>query len=541
MNDQAKVEVQDGEVLESVSPNPKKPNKRKGGFLDSFFQVSANNSSFRAEAVGGLTTFFAMCYILIVNPSTMTGAKAGTPLFNAVFIATAIGAIIGTLFMALYARMPFAQAPGMGLNAFFFTSFMIIGLGTAVSQVEKFQAGMSVVLIAGLLFMLLSLTGLRKKIAEALPHSLKKAIPAGIGLFIAFIGFKNSGLVSSNLFTFVQLGNMVPKTSNWVFSGGFDPANGFAPIFVSKVVTWYTIAPILVAFIGLMTIAVLAKTKHLKKVNVILGILVATGLYYLFNIGNAAAFAPFKSLINPGQSFVDFGKIAAGSGFLGFKFWNSGVVFNVIVLAITFCLVDMFDTLGTLQGTAAEANLLDENGNPKNLGKCLMADSAATVCGGVLGTSTVTTFVESAAGVGAGARTGFSSLIVAGLFFLAMFLSPLAAIIPTVATAPALIFVGVLMLKNIQEVDFKDVCSAVPAFLTLIIMPLSYSISNGIGVGMISYCILKVAKLIFTKEISLKEYFAIGKGKTTGDFWSKDLIVLSMAILFTLRFFLVQM
>ncbi|MDD4840073.1 MAG: NCS2 family permease [Clostridia bacterium] len=472
--------------------------------LDKFFGITAAGSTFKTEIIGGLTTFFAMCYILIVNPSQMSGGIQ--VVWSAVFIATAIGAIIGTLLMALFAKMPFAQAPGMGLNSFFFVSFMLFGFGSAAAFTpEAYSAGMSIILVAGALFMVLSFTGVRKKIAMSMPACLKKAIPAGIGLFIAFIGMQNAGIIETNQYVLVQFVNLN------VYTGG---------------ATWYSITPAIVALLGLFSIGILSKTP-LKKASVILGIVISTALYYLFNIGNPAAFTAFQSIINPADTFVAFGQVGFGAAFKGFQYWTTGAALSIVLLVITFCLVDMFDTFGTLQGTAAEAGMLEEDGNPKNLGKCLMSDSLATVAGGILGTSTVTTFVESSAGVSAGARTGFSSVIVAGMFLIAMFLSPLASIIPTAAAAPALIYVGVLMLKSIKEVDFSDMTAAIPAFLTVIMMPLTYSISNGIGIGMISYIILKAC------SIRSKADFI--------SFLKNDTVVLVIAILFALRFFLVTM
>lgn len=518
-----------GTAEAAVQPSPQKP-----GFLqrvDEFFGVTARGSNFRTEIVGGLTTFFAMCYILFVNPSQMSGSIGGT-VWNSVYVATALSALIGTMFYAVWVKMPYAQAPGMGLNSFFFVSFMLAAsIGTAVTSEEKYQLGLSVIFLSGVLFMIISITGIRKKIAEAMPASLKKAIPAGIGLFIALIGFKNAGFVQANQYTFVQLFNMAIGKSNGALVDG---------VFTFETVTWYSITGPLVMFFGLMMIAFLNKTRA-KKFSVILGILFGAGLFYLFNIGNAGAYKVFTDeILNPAKTFVDFGKYGIGGGFLGFKFWTPGIILNCIMLVITFCLVDMFDTLGTLQGTAAEAGMLDENGNPQNLDRCLMADSTATLVGGVLGVSTVTTFVESATGVSAGARTGLSSLVVAFLFLIAVFLSPLASIIPLAAVAPALVYVGVLMLKNIKDVDFNDMVSAVPAFLTVIMMPLSYSISNGIAVGLISYSILKLATVMISGKEGIVNYFKVGKGNW-GDFFSKDLIVLIIAILFTLRFFLVSM
>jgi len=478
--------------------------KAKVGFLkklDDYFGITAKGSTFRTEIIGGLTTFFAMCYILFVNPSAMVGDGNPT-LLLAIFISTAIGAIVGTALMALLAKVPFAQAPGMGLNSFFFVAFMLTGFGAAAASTpEAYQAGLSIVFISGILFLIVSVTGIRKVIFEALPQSLKKAIPAGIGLFIAYIAFQNAGIITANPFVQVQ--------------------------FVDLTQDWYTICAPIAALLGFFLIGTLSKTK-LRGGAVIIGIIVTAGIYYLFNIGNPSAYSAFTGgLSNPADAFKAFGELSLGAAFKGFKYWEVGTILSAIMLVITFCLIDMFDTMGTLQGTCAEAGMLDKNGNPIRLQQALMSDAIATVVGAVAGTSTVTTYVESASGVSAGARTGFSSLVVTLLFIIAMFLSPLAAIIPAAATAPALMFVGVLMLKNFKEVDFSDMTSAIPAFITLIMMPLTYSISNGIALGMISYIILRLASIRSLDDVK--------------DFFKKDTVILVLAILFALRFFLVAM
>lgn len=493
--------------------------------LDNFFQITERGSTVKTEIVGGLTTFFAMCYIMMVNPAYMTqtfdGGIMNMSLFNAVFIATAIGAIVGTLLMALYAKMPFAQAPGMGLNSFFWVAFMIpVVFATADEQAAAFGMGLSVIFLSGIVFLILSVTGARKAIVKSMPDCLKKAIPAGIGLFIAFIGFKNAGIVQANQYTFVQLGNIaVFDKSQFLITNEVGEVIGR----MASADIWYLISPIFVAFIGFLLIAILSHYK--VKGSVIVSILVSTGLFYLFNIGNAEAFTPFKNMQNVGQSFIDFGQFGIGAAFKGFgelpkHYVGFAGFLSVLMLVITFCLVDMFDTLGTLQGTATEAGMLDDEGNPKRLNQCLMCDSVASVVGAVAGTSTVTTYVESATGVSAGARTGLASVVTAGCFFIAMFLSPVAAIIPSAATAPALIWVGVLMLKNFKAVDMENFRSAVPAFLTLIVMPLSYSISNGIAVGMISYTVLTLL---------------------AGKFGKKDIIVAVLGALFLVRFLCVYM
>ncbi|NLZ25280.1 MAG: NCS2 family permease [Clostridiales bacterium] len=510
--------------------------------FDKFFDITARKSSIRTEIFGGITTFFAMCYIMFVNPSQITGASGG-PLWNAVYIATAIGAIIGTILMALVAKMPLAQAPGMGLNAFFFVSFMLMTVaGTFDEQLASFQYGMSVIVVAGALFLLLSLTKVREKIAQALPDCLKKSIAAGIGLFIAFIGLKNAGLVQFNPYTFVQIGNFAIGSSNPILD-----TNAFPMVVNYQNITWYSIVPALVAFIGLLTMGILRKSRFriLRTLNVVLGIAVGTALYYLFNINNPdpGVYGVFSSMVNPGQAFVDWANYGLGAFAYGFQYWDAENALNIVILIITFFLIDMFDTLGTLQGTCSEAGMLDKNGVPMNLAKCLLCDSIATVTGGVSGTSTVTTYVESAAGVSAGARTGFSSIIVAGLFVVAMFLSPIASIIPSGAVASALIYVGVLMMGNVKEIDFSEITSALPAFITLIMMPLTYSISNGIGMGMITYIIIKLITTFMAGKEAIVSYFGVVKNedgvRVYGDFLSKDIYVLVIAILFAVRFFVV--
>ena len=447
---------------------------------------------------------------------------------SGIFIGTAIGAIIGTLLMAFLARMPYAQAPGMGLNAFFCTTFMAGALGGTITDgVEaQYQAGLAVIFVAGLVFLLISLTGVREKIANAIPQGLKKAISAGIGLFIAYIGMQNAGVIVASPFTVSAFANFN------VYSGG---------------ATWYGIVTPLLALLGVLIMGILTKTKvkAISRSNVILGIVIITGLYYLFNIGNDAAYSAFQSINNPIDAFVNFGKYNIGRGFVGFKYWNAEVALDLVILIITFCLIDMFDTLGTLQGAATEAGLLDENGVPKKLRECLWCDSIATVTGSIAGVSTVTTFVESSAGISAGAKTGFSSLITAGFFLIAMFLSPLAAIIPSAATASALIFVGVLMLGNVKDIDFKDLTVSIPAFLVIFMMPLTYSISNGIGIGLIAYTIIKFFTVIFGGAEKIKAYYGVTKDeegkKVYGEFLSGDLLILIISIIFVLRFLMVSM
>ncbi len=478
------------------------------------------DTSAKTEVIAGITTFFAMCYILITNPNQMTGfykwlGAEMNALWNALYVGTIIAAVLGTLLYAFLAKKPFAQASGMGLNSFFFTSFIIPALvfnpeindfgGYTDGLYANFGAGLVIILLSGLIFLILSVTGLRSYIAKALPDCLKKAIPAGIGLFIALLGLKGAFLVIDNKYTFVQLGDL----SKWTMYNGYGELAGGA-------------APMLAALLGLLAIVVFNKVGFgwMKKASIVLGILVSTVLYYLFTWT-----APKFEFGAIGQSFTDFGNL----GFSVFKgsSWSAafdgvtiGGIFTVIMLVITFCLVDMFDTIGTLYGASSQAGMLDENGDPLDIEKCMLCDSIATTAGAMVGVSTVTTFVESASGVAEGGRTGLTALVTSGLFLICLFLTPLASIIPGVATAPALIYVGVLMLKNFKAIDMDDLASAVPAFLTLIMMPLTYSISNGIAIGAFSYVIIKLF---------------------TGKFTKKDIVVTVIAVLFILSFIISPM
>ena len=463
--------------------------------MDKFFKISERGSTVKTEIIAGLTTFFAMAYILIVNPNQIVGFSFGVPgiseIWNSVYIATIIASVIGTLLFAFYAKLPFAQSCGMGLNSFFFVSFVLpeVLKGDKGDTIKGYQTGLVIILVSGLIFLVLSLTKARSYIAKAMPDCIKRAIPAGIGLFIAFIGFQNVGIIQDNQYTLVQ----------------------FVKLYGVK---WADVAPAVVALIGFLIIAILTKLN--VKGAVLVGILITTVIYYLstwtlpdFNIADAAT--PFKDFANIGITAVfkaDSWKNAFTGNYLG-------GLFSAIMLIVTFCLVDMFDTIGTLYGTASEADMLDENGDPVDVDKAMNCDSIATVTGAVCGTSTVTTFVESASGVAAGGRTGLTSLVTAICFAVCLFLSPVASIIPSAATAPALIFVGVLMMKNFAKVDMTDMRSAVPAFLTFAMMPLTYSIANGIGIGSISYVVITLL---------------------TGKFKAKDIPVTIIALLFVAKF-----
>ncbi len=470
--------------------------------MDKFFKISERGSNVKTEIIAGLTTFFAMAYIVVTNPNQVVGFSHLAPdadpafqqIWNAVYVASIIAAVVGTLLMAFYAKMPFAQACGMGLNSFFFVSFVLPEIISGGNPVDGYRAGLVIILVSGLVFLILSVTGIREKLAKSLPDCLKKAIPAGIGLFIAFIGFQNSGIIQSNEYVLVQFVDI---------HGALVSEEGIR-----------SVLPAILSLLGLLIIGILAKFK--VKGGVLISIFAISILYYpLMGI------SPSFDMGQISQSFSDFFSIGLLGAFDPAS-WNHaftspviGGVVTAILLIITFCIVDMFDTIGTLYGTASQANMLDKNGDPINITKCMTCDSIATVVGAGAGTSTCTTFVESSAGVGVGGRTGLTSLVVGVCFFICLFLSPFASLVPAAATAPALIYVGVLMMQSFAKVDMKDPASSIPAFLALIAMPLTYSISNGIGIGAIAYTVI----VLFT-----------------GNFKKKDIVTAIIAILFILKF-----
>ena len=470
----------------------KKPNKFVEK-LDKFFGISKSGSSVKTEVIGGLTTFMAMVYILMVNADMFTAAGVS---YGAVYIATALSAVIGTILMALVARLPMAQASGMGLNAFF---VFTICLGSGLSYANA----LVLILIEGVVFIILTATGLRKMLFNAIPKAVRVAIPAGIGLFIAFIGLQNASIVVGDPSTLVSLQSWnLLKLIN-------SPPEGL---------TAYTIIlPIAITILAVIIMAVLSK-KNVKG-SILWTMLGAAGLYWaVMGLGCAwkdatclELFKSFKTMdYNPFNAFAEWGKESVGAVFYkGFDFseylaieGNNGGTLTLVIItsALAFCMVDMFDTMGTLYGAAARGNLLTAEGEVPNLNKAMLCDAVATTAGAICGTSTVTTFVESSSGIGAGARTGFASVITAACFFAAMFLTPTAKLIPNAATAAALIYVGVLMMNCVREIEWTDAAEAVPAFLTIAMMPFTYNISYGMAFGIISYIIIKMCTGKF-KEI----------------------------------------
>ncbi len=424
-----------------------------------FFKLSENKTDVKTEILAGITTFMTMAYILIVNPLTLSVTGMD---FGALFTATALSAIVATLVMALVANLPFALAPGMGLNAFFAFS-VVLGMGVS------WQFALTAVLLEGIIFIILTFLNVREAIINSIPLALKKAVSVGIGLFIAFIGLFNSGIVITGM--------------SHVGDGKLDGI----PVTLGNVVG----GSALLAIIGLLITGFLL----IKKVKgaLLIGILATTAIGIPMGItqlpeGFQLVSAP-PSLAPIFWQF-DFSEIFS---------------MRMLVVLLTFLFVDMFDTVGTLVGVATKAKMLDENGKVPRAKQALFADAVGTTIGAILGTSTVTTYVESAAGVSEGGRTGLTALSTAGMLIIALFLSPLFIMIPAAATAPALIIVGLFMMSPIKDINFEDFTEAIPAFLTIVMMPLTYSIAEGIVFGMVSYVVLK-AVTGKAKEVSPLAY-----------------------------------
>ncbi len=486
MTDQTQISTEQSaevEVAEQPTPSPE-PKKGFWGKVDNWFGITKSGSNYRTEIVAGLTTFMAMVYILMVNAGMFSGVitDSSDP-YGAAYIATAIGAVIGTMLMALFAKMPLAQASGMGINAFIV--YTLIGLTDLT-----YANCMVFTLLDGVIFLLLTTTGLRKKIFEAIPAAVRHAVPVGIGMFIAFIGLQQAGVIINEDSTLTQLVS---------FNVLADPFMTYSAGTVGGML------PAIVAILGVLAIAILSK-KNVKGA-ILWGLLGSAVLYYILagiayaaNVQAAADMFNDISLSNPFNAFAAWGKDSVGAVFYeGFDFsqylgkdGNSvGTLIVVLITsALSLCMIDMFDTIGTLYGACAKGNLLDENGTPIRMEKMMLADAIATCTGAIAGTSTVTTFVESSSGVVAGGRTGFTSLVTGLCFIVAMFLSPIAQLIPRSATATALIWVGVLMMTSVTKIDWADAAEAIVGFMTFIIMLLGYSISSGIGFGILTYIVV---------------------------------------------------
>jgi AGZA family xanthine/uracil permease-like MFS transporter len=460
--------------------------------LEKIFKLKENGTNVKTEIIAGLTTFMTMAYIIALNPNLLTNFGAeGTQLWNGVFMATCIASAIGMFVMAFAANKPFAMAPGMGLNSFFAVVVTNIVALTGMTYLASFQAALCIILIEGLVFVVLSLLSVREKIVEAIPLGVRLGIAPSIGLMLMNIGLgSNCGIYSETGGAFYAMRD---------FFGALTPSiakNNMGSGYSEMVLTVVTM------FVGLFVIVILAQKG--VKAAVIIGMLAASIIYWA---GEAVFLGsnPFASLA--GASFIPpFADMAQTTLF---KFNFSGFAqigwFTVITLVVTFCIIDMFDTIGTLVGTASRAGMLDKDGKMPQMKQALLADAIGTVAGSATGTSTVTTFIESASGVEAGGRTGLTALTTGILFLACTFIAPIAAIIPAAATSSALIYVGVLMITGLKNIDFNDICQSVPVALMLIAMPISGSIGHAIGIGLITYTVIKV----FTgkaKDVSVLTY-----------------------------------
>ena len=495
--------------------------------IDSFWGISSKGSSIKIEIFAGIATFLAMAYILTVNPNSIIEGGIEDIRWASVFISTAIGAVIGTLLMAFLAKSPLAQASGMGLNS------MVGGiLGGSFGFAFSFGNAMLLVFISGIAFLILSvipcgrdkITGkkisLREKIFDVMPNAIKKSITVGIGLFIAFIGFQNASLVQTHPGTMLQFVDL-SSSNAWLAPNGL-PGVGAA-------------REAMVALFGLIIISILSHYK--VKGAVIIGILSSTILSIPLGVSNIDVLLGKTEGIswNIFENFGNYFSFDSSKGGIFFSAFTEGFSFpegslmTCVMLVITFAMLDMFDTMGTVVGCATNAGLIDEAGKPINYDKIMMSDSIATCAGSVLGTSTVTTFVESGAGVAEGGKTGLTAFTTAILFAVSIFLLPIFAFIPSSAAASALIYVGVLMMSNVKEVDFKNPLNAVPSFLTIIIMILGYSITKGIGVGLISYVLIYSIKYLI-------DLIRFAFKKCEKPKWEISIIILFVCALFLIYF-----
>ena len=456
--------------------------------MDKIFKLKENGTTIKTEILAGITTFMTMAYIVALNPNILTNFDTGSQLWNAAFCATIIATAIGTFVMAFLANKPFVMSSGMGLNSFFATVVAQIVAITGVSYTQGFQAVLVLILIEGILFLILSVLNVREKIVEAIPLPIRIGISPAIGLMLLNIGLgSNAGIYSDTGGPFYMMRDFFGALNAGSASAAIG--SGWGAMVVS----------IITVFVGL--IAIIAFDHKKVKGSVLFGMLIASVFYWACDIiflgenpfaslATASWLPPIGDMVETTLFKLDFQTLAN----LGFG--------AVVILIITFCIIDMFDTIGTLVGTASSAGMTDSQGNMPNMKEALVADAVGTIAGSLTGTSTITTFLESAAGVEAGGRTGLTAFVAGILFLLCLFISPIAAIIPAAATSSALVYVGILMLGSLRMIDFNDKLSLVPVALMLIAMPISGSIGHGIGIGMITYCAIS----LFTgraKEVSI--------------------------------------
>ena len=473
--------------------------------MEKIFKLKENGTTVRTEIIAGVTTFLTMAYIIALNPNILTGyGQGGQALWNGVFLATCIASAIAMFAMAFLANKPFCLGPGMGINSFFAVVVANLITMAGMDYVASFQTVMCIVFIEGVLFIVLSLFNIREKIVEAIPLGVRLGIAPAIGMMLMNIGFgSNIYIADENYNQFYVMRDFFGALT----AGRAKELMGSAyPVMILSVIT---------LFVGFFTIVILAHKG--VKAAVIIGMFVASIVYWIgqyFVLGTN----PFAALES--ATFVPaFSDMAATTLFkLNFAGLANLGVFTVITLVITFCLIDMFDTIGTLVGTASRAGMLDKDGNMPNMKEALLSDAIGTVTGSLTGTSTITTFIESASGVEAGGRTGLTALTTGVLFVACIFLAPVAAIIPAAATSSALVYVGVLMVKALKSINFDDISVAVPVILMLLAMPVSSSIGHAIGLGMISYTIIKLL---------------LGKGKEV------SVLTYVLSVLFLIKFFLV--
>ena len=448
--------------------------------LEKIFKLKENGTDVKTEVIAGLTTFMTMVYIIALNPNLLTGFGAyGQDLWNAVFLATCIGAAFGTITLSVLANKPFAMAPGMGINTFFAVVVTNIVTVLGVSYTQGFQAGLCIILIEGIVFLVLSVINVREKIVKAIPLAIRLGFSPAIGLLLMEVGFgSNAGVIGEDGTTYYVMRD---------FFGALSASNLKTAM---GQVTWTTmILTVATIFIGLFAIVFLRHKK--AKGAVLYGMIIASIVYWLGELVFLKV-NPFATLANANwlPPFADMKALTLVK--FDFKTLGSLGLFTVLTLILTFGIIDMFDTIGTLIGAGSAGKMLDENGNLDKMKECLTADAVGTIVGACTGTSTVTTFIESASGVEAGGRTGLTSFVTGILFFACMFIAPLVALVPAAATSSALIYVGILMLEGLVHIDFSDVSNSVPVFIMLLTMPISGSISHGIGLALISYSIIKV-------------------------------------------------
>ncbi len=456
--------------------------------MEKLFKLKEHGTDVRTEIIAGLSTFMTMAYIVALNPNLLTNFAVGTSLWNAVFMATILSAAAGTLIMAFYANKPFALAPGMGLNAYFAVVVASIAAAAGISYEEAFGGGLAIILFSGILFTALTVLKVREKIVDAIPGAVRMGIPAGIGFMLINIGLTSNAGVYVEYDAYYMLTHFFTDGPSATMAAMGD----MYPFMVLSVVT---------TFVGILVIAAMSYKN--KRGAVLFGMLAASAFYWVgcFALGvNPFASLATASFVPPFADMIDVTLFK-----FNFSTLFSLGYFSAVMTIVTFCIVDMFDTIGTLLGTASRANMLDENGVMEDMNKAMLADSVATCVGACTGTSTVTTFIESSAGVEEGGRTGLTALTTAIMFLACMFIAPIAALVPAAATSAALVYVGTLMMGSVKDVDYNDPRQVVPVALCLIFMIGTGGIGTGIGIGLVSYALIKLC-VGEAKEVSVITY-----------------------------------